>query len=347
MSARDGVLPPDGQRNRVTSSIWAGIPIDPGGILSARQQDVPEPAIRRRDDTVETTERDRPTVLITGATSGIRLSNCNRAGAAGARVARSHTIRPWGQSGERDHAYRRTSESNFIRPNRQDTGNRHLAARVDAGLGERQTPARCADQRRPGCFRTTGGPADGTEQTLVLIGVCALTKALLPARAPGSSTSSRAPHMWKGDPVRRIRMPTRLRRRYSGARPREAPEPDLDLRAGRATGSPFSVDATKIPVHALDRRDRLAHRRGGPCLAPHLADRSLLSATSIRGEGRRTRSGLRRPDATALTGYYVDKRKRQRPHDRDRPGQPEEHDHERPPLIHQTSSPPNPRHGQS
>ena len=134
---------------------------------------------------VETSERDRPTVLITGATSGIGYQTAIGLAQQGARVL--ITGRDIDRGDKAVSAITHVAGHGRVEFHQADhstvAGNRRLAARVDTALGERQPRLDVLINNVGRVFSARQETADGIEQTLALclIGPVALTEALLPA----------------------------------------------------------------------------------------------------------------------------------------------------------------------
>ena len=270
---------------------------------------------------VETSERDRPAVLITGATSGIGYQTAIGLAQQGARVL--ITGRDVDRGDKAVSAITHVAGHGRVEFHQADhstvAGNCQLAARVDTALGERQPRLDVLINNVGRVFSARQETADGIEQTLALclIGPVALTEALLPAlrhspRPRIVNVVSSAYKMWKGDPFADLQS----EHDYVGIQAHaRAKLLNLIWTFALATqlDQPFSVNATNPGAAWTDGTASLtpeavpAWRHIWPIVR-------FFQRRASADKAARTPIWLASaPDAAALTGYYVEKRKRQRP----------------------------------
>jgi NAD(P)-dependent dehydrogenase (short-subunit alcohol dehydrogenase family) len=262
-----------------------------------------------------------PTVLITGATSGIGYHTAIGLGRQGAHVLITGRDENRGEQAVTTIRSIAGHDRVEFHPADHSTilGNRQLGARVDTALAEQGGQLDVLINNVGRVFSTRQETTDGIEQTLALclIGPVSLTETLLPTlrlspRPRIVNVVSSAYKMWKGDPFADLQS----ERDYVGLQV-HARAKLLNLIWSFALAAELdhacSVNATNPGVAWTD---------GTASLTPEAVPAWRHIWPIVRFFQRRASAekAARTPiwlasnsDAAALTGYYVEKRKRQRP----------------------------------
>jgi NAD(P)-dependent dehydrogenase (short-subunit alcohol dehydrogenase family) len=264
---------------------------------------------------------DPPTVLITGATSGIGYHTAIGLARQGAHVL--ITGRDETRGAQAVMTIRSIAGHDRVEFHPADhftiAGNRQLVARVDTALAEQGVQLDVLINNVGRVFSTRQETTDGIEQTLALclIGPVTLTDTLLPTlrqspRPRIVNVVSSAYKIWKCDPFADLQS----RENYVGLQV-HARAKLLNLIWTFALAAkldhPFSVNATNPGAAWTDGTASLtpeavpAWRHIWPIV------RFFQKRASAEKAARTPIWLASDPDAAALTGYYVQKRKRQRP----------------------------------